>query len=65
MPDRDHDLAMAAVFKADPAYAAALLSSVEADGPPEEWAIIRRQMQLARMTPEGQQQGAEAKKAQI
>ena len=53
MPDRHHDQAMAAVFKADPAYAAALLSSVEADGTPEERAIIRRQMQLASMTPPG------------
>lgn len=51
MPDRDHDQAMAAVFQADPTYAAALLSSVEADGDPEELAIVRRQMQLARMTP--------------
>lgn len=49
MPDRDHDHAMAA----DPAYAAALLSSVEADGDPEELAIVRRQMQLASMPAEG------------
>jgi len=53
MPDRDHDQAMAAVFKADPTYAAALLSSVEVDGTPEERAIVRRQMQLASMTPPG------------
>lgn len=53
MPDRDHDQAMAAVLKADPAYAAALLSSVEADGDPDELAIVRRQMQLASMTPPG------------
>ena len=53
MPDRDHDQAMAAVFQADPTYAAALLSSVEADGDPEERAIVRRQMQLASMTPPG------------
>jgi hypothetical protein len=53
MPDRDHDQAMAAVFKADPTYAAALLSSVEADGDPEELAIVRRQMQLAIMTSPG------------
>lgn len=53
MPDRDHDQVMAAVFRADPTYAAALLSSVEADGTPEERAIIRRQMQLASMTPPG------------
>lgn len=65
MPDRDHDQAMAAVFQADPAYAAALLSSVEADGDLEELAIVRRQMQLARMITEGPQQGAEAKKAQV
>ena len=50
MPDRDHDQVMAAVFQADPTYAAALLSSVEADGGPEELAIIQRQMQLASMT---------------
>lgn len=53
MPDRDHDQAMATVFKADPTYAAALLSSVEADGDLEELAIVRRQMQLASMTPPG------------
>lgn len=64
MPDRDHDQAMAAAFQADPMYAAALLSSVEADGDPEELAIVRRQMQLASMTPEGPQPGAEAEKAQ-
>jgi hypothetical protein len=53
MPDRDHDQAMVAVFQADPAYAAALLSSVEADGDLEELAIVRRQMQLASMPAEG------------
>jgi hypothetical protein len=53
MPDRDHDQTMAAVFQADPTYAAALLSSVEADGDPEELAIVLRQMQLASMTPPG------------
>lgn len=53
MPDRDHNQAMATVFKADPAYAAALLSSVEADGDPDELAIVRRQMQLACMTAPG------------
>ena len=65
MPDRDHDQAMAAVFKADPTYAAALLSSVEADGTPEERAIIRRQMQLASMTAEGPPPGAELEKAKV
>jgi hypothetical protein len=65
MPDRDHDQAMVAVFRADPAYAAALLSSVEADGTPEELAIIRRQMQLASMTAEGQPLGAELEKAKV
>lgn len=63
MPDRDHDKAMAAIFKADPTYAAALLSSVEADGDPKELEIVRRQMQLARMITEGLEQGAEAEKA--
>lgn len=65
MPDRDHDNAMAAVFQADPTYAAALLSSVEADGTPEELAIVRRQMQLARMITEGPPPGEEAKKAHV
>jgi len=65
MPDRDHDQVMAVALRADPAYAAALLSSVEADGDPEELVIVRRQMQLARMITEGAQQGAEAKKAQV
>lgn len=51
MPDRDHDHDQA--MAADPAYAAALLSSVEADGDPEELAIVRRQMQLASMPAEG------------
>ena len=50
MTDRDHDQAMVAVFQADPAYAAALLSSVEADGDPDELEIVRRQLQLASMT---------------
>lgn len=65
MPDRDHDRAMAAVFKADPTYAAALLSSVEADGDLEELAIVRRQMRLASMTPEGPPPGAESEKAKV
>lgn len=65
MPDRDHDKAMAAVFKADPTYAAALLSSVEADGDPEELAIVRRQMQLASMTPEGSPPGAAPEKTKL
>ena len=65
MPDRDHDQAMAAVFQADPTYAAALLSSVEADEDPEELAIVRRQMQLASMITKGPPPGAEAKKAKV
>nr|WP_176704579.1 hypothetical protein [Pseudomonas sp.]QDK64920.1 hypothetical protein pA62H2_p72 [Pseudomonas sp.] len=65
MPDRGHDQAMVAVFRADPAYAAALLSSVEADGDPDELAIVRRQLQLASMITEGLQQGAEAEKAKL
>lgn len=65
MPDRDHDQAMVAVFRADPAYAAALLSSVEVDGTPEERAIIRRQMQLASMTPESPQPAADTEKAKV
>uniref|UniRef100_UPI003F8D67F6 hypothetical protein n=1 Tax=Pseudomonas sp. TaxID=306 RepID=UPI003F8D67F6 len=56
---------MVAVFRADPAYAAALLSSVEADGDPDELAIVRRQLQLASMITEGLQQGAEAEKAKL
>lgn len=65
MPDRDHDQAMAAVFQADPAFAAALLSSVEADGTPEELAIIRRQMQVASMITEGPPPGAAPEKAKV
>jgi hypothetical protein len=51
MPDRDHDKAMAAVFQADPTYAAALQSSVEADGVPEELAIVRRQISCTKKPP--------------
>jgi hypothetical protein len=65
MPDRDHDQAMAAVFQADPTYAAALLSSVEADGTPEERAIVRRQMQLASMPAEGPPPGAAPEKTKL
>ena len=65
MPDRGHDQAMVAVFRADPAYAAALLSSVEADEDPDELAIVRRQLQLACIITEGLQQGAEAEKAKL
>lgn len=50
MPDRHHDQAMAAAFKADPAYAAELLASVKADGDTEELAIVHRQMQMAGLT---------------
>ncbi|EBG3748876.1 addiction module antidote protein [Salmonella enterica] len=47
MRDIDHDEAMAEVLKANPAYAAELLATVEADGDAEELAIVRRQMEMA------------------
>lgn len=45
--DRHHDEAMAEAFRADPAYAAELLATVEANGDAEELAIMRRQMEMA------------------
>ena len=45
MRDRSHNEAMSKLFRADPAYAAELLSDIRRDGSPEELAILLRQMQ--------------------
>lgn len=44
MKDRDHEEAMAELFRSDPELAAAVLSAVELDGDHAELAIIRRQL---------------------
>lgn len=58
MTDRHHDEAMAEAFRADPAYAAALLASVKADGDATELAIVRRQMAKAGLPEEGPENAA-------
>ncbi len=47
MKDRPHREAMAEYFRADPTYAAELLSEVSRDGNPDELAILLRQMDEA------------------
>ncbi|WP_178102712.1 hypothetical protein [Pseudomonas sp. DE0010] len=44
MKDRGHDVAMAELFRADPAYAAELLAEVVRNGDAEELAILERQL---------------------
>ncbi len=44
--DRTHDLVMAELLRADPAYARALFDEVLRGGDSEELAILMRQMQL-------------------
>ncbi|MCW8276966.1 hypothetical protein IMF27_15830 [Pseudomonas sp. PCH199] len=45
MKDRSHDEAMTDYFRANPAYAEALLSEVRSGGDPAEWAVLLRQLQ--------------------
>ncbi|HBR3048623.1 addiction module antidote protein [Klebsiella pneumoniae subsp. pneumoniae] len=47
MKDRSHDTAMAECFRADPPYAAELLTEVRREGNPAELAILLRQMATA------------------
>lgn len=47
MKDRSHDAAIAEHFRANPTYAAELLSEVRRDGNPDELAILLRQMDEA------------------
>lgn len=47
MKDRPHDVAMAEHFRADPTYAAELLTEVRRNGDPAELAILLRQMTTA------------------
>ncbi|MBI8781978.1 hypothetical protein JEZ91_13820 [Pseudomonas aeruginosa] len=47
MKDRHHDDAMTEVYRNDPELAAAMLAAVEADGDPDELAIVRRQLAMA------------------
>lgn len=51
MKDRDHEKAMADLFRDDPGLAAAVLSAVESDGDHAELAIIRRQLANAGKLP--------------
>ncbi|MBU9652821.1 transcriptional regulator [Burkholderia multivorans] len=54
MKDRDHEEAMAELFRNDPELAAAVLSAVESDGDHAELAIIRRQLaNAAGLAPKG------------
>ncbi|EMO6742058.1 addiction module antidote protein [Klebsiella pneumoniae] len=47
MKDRSHDTAMTEHFRADPTYAAELLTEVRRNGDPAELAILLRQMDTA------------------
>ncbi len=47
MKDRSHDEAMAALFQADPSYAAQLLAEVVHEGDADEVAILERQLSVA------------------
>lgn len=47
MKDRNHDDAMAELFKDDPKLAAAVLSDVKSDNDQAELTIIRRQLTAA------------------
>lgn len=47
MRDRSHSEAMAAQFRADPAYAMELLSDILRDGSPEELAILLHKLAIA------------------
>ncbi len=54
MKDRDHEEAMADLFRDDPELAAAVLSAVESDGDHAELTIIRRQLvNVAGLAPKG------------
>ena len=48
MKDRDHDEAMAELFRDDPAFAAEYLSQILQDGEPAELLVALRQMAQAR-----------------
>ncbi|MBD8575050.1 hypothetical protein IFR09_12995 [Pseudomonas syringae] len=47
MKDRSHDEAMAALFQADPSYAAQLLAEAVREGNADEVAILERQLSIA------------------
>src|ERR1700733_3957984 len=47
MKNRNHDEAMAELFKEDPAYAVEMLNSILEDGEQGEWLIALRQMTKA------------------
>ncbi len=47
MKDRNHDEAMAELFRADPPYASELLAEVLRDGDADELAILKRQLSAA------------------
>ena len=48
MKDRDHDEAMAELFREDPAFAAEYLSQILQEGEPAELLVALRQMAQAR-----------------
>ncbi len=54
MKDRDHEEAIAELFRNDPELAAAVLSAAESEGDHAELAIIRRQLaNAAGLAPKG------------